>query len=75
VHREKIRTQYVHQLTDEHTATYSLVPMNCLRTSVTDIFLSFGTEEYSLVIFLGTKEYTKNEEDTLFYVVINNMIE
>jgi hypothetical protein len=42
---------------------------------VTDIFPGFGTKEYSLVIFLSTKEYTKNEEDALFSVVITNMIQ
>jgi hypothetical protein len=30
------------------------------------IFLDFGTEEYSSVIFLGTEKYNKTEEDTLF---------
>jgi hypothetical protein len=37
-----------------------------LRTSVTDTFLDFGTEEYIRVIFLNTDEYIKIEKDTIF---------
>jgi hypothetical protein len=44
-------------VTDKYTGLYS---------SVSGIFLGFGTEEYSSVIFLGTEEYKKPEEDTLF---------
>jgi hypothetical protein len=38
----------------------------CLCLSVLGTFLGFGTEEYSSVIFLGTDEYNKTEEHTLF---------
>jgi hypothetical protein len=34
--------------------------------SVPGIFLGFGTDEYSSIIFLGTEEYNKDEEDTMF---------
>jgi hypothetical protein len=30
------------------------------------IVVSFGTEEYSAIILLGTEEYTKTKECTLF---------
>jgi hypothetical protein len=33
---------------------------------VTDIFLGFGIEEYSSVIFFNIKEYNKIEEYTMF---------
>jgi hypothetical protein len=33
---------------------------------VPGIFLDFGTEEYSSVIFLGIEEYDKTKVDTLF---------
>jgi hypothetical protein len=48
---------YIYRLTDEHTS---------LRMSVTGTFLGFSTDEYIRVIFLGTEEYIKTEEDTLF---------
>jgi hypothetical protein len=61
--------QYNRQLTNVCTATYIhrlTDKYNALRSSVPGIFLGFGIEEYSLVIFLGTKEYTKTGEGSLF---------
>jgi hypothetical protein len=48
---------YIHRLTDKHTSLCMLV---------TSTLPGFGTEEYIRVIFLGTGEYIKTEEDTLF---------
>jgi hypothetical protein len=48
---------YIRRLIDLYYHIYSSVP---------GIFLGFGTEEYSSVIFLGTEEYNKTEECTLF---------
>jgi hypothetical protein len=36
------------------------------------IFYGFGTEEYSIVIFLSTEEYIYTEEDTLFSCSVSN---
>jgi uncharacterized membrane protein len=44
--------------------------IRCLCSSVENIDVGFGTEEYSIVIFLGTEEYTKTEKDTLFPIVM-----
>jgi hypothetical protein len=49
--------RYIHRLTDEYTS---------LRSSMPGIFLDFGTEEYSSIIFLVTEEHKKTKEDTLF---------
>jgi hypothetical protein len=46
---------YIRRLTDECTWIYS---------SVEDIFLGTGTEEYMTVTFLGTEEYKRIEEYT-----------
>jgi hypothetical protein len=48
---------YIHQLTNECTE---------LSSSVHAIFLTAGTKEYILVIFLGTEEYKVTEECTIF---------
>jgi hypothetical protein len=48
---------HIHRLTEEYSELYSSVPST---------FLSLGTEEFSSVILLGTEEYKKTEEDTMF---------
>jgi hypothetical protein len=65
--------RFVHRLTDEYTATYIYWltdKYTGLHSSVLGIFLSFGNEEYSSVIFLGTEEYKKNKKIPYFPVVI-----
>jgi hypothetical protein len=58
---DKYITTYIHRLTDKY---------NSLRLLVPSIFLDFGIKEYTLFIFLGTKEYTKTEEDIIFFLVL-----
>jgi hypothetical protein len=58
---------YLHRLTPAYSSCTDEYAALC--SSVTGTFLSFGTEEYISVIFLGTEEYKKIEEDTLFSVV------
>jgi hypothetical protein len=56
-HGEVLGAGYETVSTDEYTT---------LRSSVTDTFLGFGTEDYISVILLGTEEYKKTKEGTLF---------
>jgi hypothetical protein len=53
-------TRYIYQLTDEYTG---------LCSSDENVFLSYGTEEYITIIFLGTEKLKKTEEHMLFSVV------
>jgi hypothetical protein len=52
---------YIRRLTDEYTTMYiHRLTNECtgLCSSVETIFLDSSTEEYTIVIFLGTEEYT-----------------
>jgi hypothetical protein len=64
-----VTIRYIRRLTDEYTIThiYRLTD-ECtgLSLSVHATFLGAGTEEYSPVIFLGTKKYKVTEEYNLF---------
>jgi hypothetical protein len=53
-------TRYIHQLTDEYTG---------LCSSDENVFLSYDTEEYITIIFLGTEKLKKTDEHMLFSVV------
>jgi hypothetical protein len=57
---------YIHQLTNECIE---------LSSSVHAIFLTAGTKEYSLVIFLGTEECTifSYSEERLYLVAISKI--
>jgi hypothetical protein len=64
-----LRATCICRLTNECTATYICQLTNeysGLHSSVPNSFINFGTKEYSSVIFLGTEEYKKTEEGTLF---------
>jgi hypothetical protein len=61
--------RYIHRLTDEYTTTYIRQltdEFTGLCSSIEDIFLGSDTEEYSIVIFLGTDEDKKIEKCTPF---------
>jgi hypothetical protein len=56
---------YIRWLTNEYTATY-IHWLRGLCSSVENVFIGFGIEKYSTVIFLDTEEYLSIEQNTLF---------
>jgi hypothetical protein len=64
-----VTIRYIRRLTDEYTITHICrLTDECTRLSLSvhATFLGAGTEEYSQVIFLGTKKYKVTEEYNLF---------
>jgi hypothetical protein len=55
----------IRRLTDKYSG---------LHSSVSGIFLSFSAEEYSSVIFLGTEEYNKIDECTMFSCSVQKVL-
>jgi hypothetical protein len=68
---------YLHCLTDKYTTTYIrwLIDEGTgIFLSVEDTFLSSDTEEYIIVIFLGTEEYKTTKECTLFSCSVMGLV-
>jgi hypothetical protein len=57
---------YIRWLTNEYTATY-IHWLRGLCSSVENVFISFGIEKYSTVIFLDSEEYLSIEQNTPFF--------